>query len=138
MRQAELVLAAERARQEALQRAATLTAIERQRQRDLAQNQLLSQARIAIQGKNFSVAFQLFDGALAFRPQDEVLMREAAQARLRYEEEKRQAFLAQQARLDEARRREELQRLSLAQQTWQQNKQRFDRDVLVSLEFQRQ
>jgi colicin import membrane protein len=136
-RQAELVLAAERARENAMRQAASIAAAERQRQRDLAQAQLLAQARINIQGKNFSVAIQLFDSALAFRPQDDALLREAAQARLQYDAERRQGFLLQQNRLEEARRRDELQRLSLAQQTWQQNRQRYDLDLKATLEFQR-
>ncbi|MFT3882497.1 MAG: hypothetical protein QM703_22955 [Gemmatales bacterium] len=61
-RQAELILAAERARQEAMQRAAQWAEADRKRQREAAQNQLLSQARVALQVGKLSIAIQLFDG----------------------------------------------------------------------------
>jgi hypothetical protein len=73
-RQAELVLAAERARQDALARAATIAAADRQRQREEAQRQLLSQAQIAVSGRNFSIAVQLYDSALALGPTTELTL----------------------------------------------------------------
>ncbi|HMO35284.1 MAG TPA: hypothetical protein PKA06_04505, partial [Gemmatales bacterium] len=136
-RQAELLLQAERARQAALERAAVLAAAERQRQRDLAHNQLLGQARLAIQGRNFSIALELYESALAFRPQDEVILREVAEARMRYEEDRRLAWMREQARQEEARRREELSRISQAQQILTQERQRQERETQLALEYQR-
>src|SRR5207253_2371508 len=58
-------LAAEAARVAAAQQAAAIDAVERQRQRDLACEQLLVQARAAHDAQNLTVSLQLYDSILA-------------------------------------------------------------------------
>jgi tetratricopeptide (TPR) repeat protein len=123
-RQAELVLAAERARQEAMQRA--LAEAERQRLRDAAQQQLVLQARVAFKNNQIALAIQLFDGAVAFRPSDDALLREAAAARARGEAERRRLLVEQEARRTEGLRRQRDLELTSARQQWIAERKQFD------------
>lgn len=137
-RQAELILAAERARQEAMQRAAQWAEADRKRQRELAQNQLLSQARLAIQGNKFSIAIQLFDGAIAFRPNDDALLREMAQAKARWEDDRRRAIQTEIQQREEAQRRQRELALAASRQLWVSERQSFAQNVLGFQTQQRQ
>lgn len=124
-RQAELLLTAERLREQAARQAAQIAEVERRRQQDLAVQQMLSQARIAIQVKNFSVAVQLFEGACAMRPADESLQRESAALRAQLERDRRLMFLAQQAQAEEARRRQWTLDMSTTRQLWTREREQF-------------
>ena len=104
----------------------------------MAQNQLLSQARLAIQGNKFSIAIQLFDGALAFRPNDDALLREMAQTRARMEEERRRTFQAELLHQEEAQRRQRELALAASRQLWITDRQSFAQNVLGFQAQQRQ
>jgi tetratricopeptide (TPR) repeat protein len=126
-RQIELQREAEAARIRAEQEAAALAAAGRrfqEEQRRRAQEQLLSQARIALQGKNFSLSIQLFDSAAGLHPSDDVF-RELAQAKARAAEEARVAAQAEQARREaELRRQREAQLVQARLQLEEARKQR--------------
>lgn len=130
-RQADLILAAERARQDALQQGANWAEADRRIQRDQAQNQLLSQARLSIQAGKFSIALQLFDGALAFRPNDDALLREVAQAHARREQDRRIVYQAELLHQAEAERRQRELALAANRQLWVNDRQSFAQNVLV-------
>ncbi len=136
--QADLILAAERARQEAIQRGANWAETDRRRERELAQNQLLSQARLAIQAGKFSISLQLFDGALAFRPNDDTLLREVAQARVRGDEDRRKVYQAELLHLAEAERRQRELTLAAGRQLWVNDRQAFAQNALGFQTQQRQ
>ncbi len=135
-RQAELALAAERARQEAIR--GSLAQAERQRLHDLAHTQLIGKARLAFQNKNFNIALQFFDGALALRPMDEVLMHEAAQARTHAEEHRRAALRAQFNQQEEAQRRQRDLHITSSQQLWQTERQQWQQQWAGVRVYQRQ
>ncbi|HQR06165.1 MAG TPA: tetratricopeptide repeat protein [Gemmatales bacterium] len=137
-RQAELILASERVRQEAMQRGARWAEADRKRQREAAQSQLLSQARLALQVGKFSIAIQLFDGALAFRPTDDALLRETAQARVRWEEDRRRLIQTEWQHQAEAERRQRELALAAGRQLWVSERQSFVQNVLGFQTQQRQ
>ena len=137
-RQADLILAAEQARQEAMQQGAKWTEADRRKQRDQAQTQLLTQARLAIQAGKFSISLQLFDGALAFRPNDDTLLREVAQARVRRDEDRRKVYQAELLHLAEAERRQRDLTLAASRQLWVNDRQAFAKNALAFQAQQRQ
>jgi tetratricopeptide (TPR) repeat protein len=135
-RQVELYLAAERARQEAARQ--VLAEVDRRRLQEQALQRMLSQARIAIQGKKFSVAVQLFDGAVAMRPSDEALMREAAAVRAQIERDRQAAWLVEQTQREEARRRQWSLDLAAGQQLWARDLQTFQSRRQSNFQLQQQ
>jgi tetratricopeptide (TPR) repeat protein len=107
-RQAELALAAEQARLRVLQQSPPPPAWGQQRLQ--AQEQLVVQARLAIQGRNFAIGIQLLESAVALHPAED-LIRELAEVRAQQAAAERQAA-EELSREHWARRRqqEELER----------------------------
>ncbi len=122
-RQQELARAAEAARVAAAQQAAALAESERQRQLQLACEQLLVQARAARDAQNFTVAVQLFDSALGIQRRDDV-MHELAQARARAEEQVRSRAAEEAAARERALRQQREAELARARAQLEAERQR--------------
>jgi len=137
-RQAELALAAESARHEALHQAARLAEAERRRLRETACDQLVAQARVAFRGNQFTLAVQFFDGAIAFRPFDAALLQETAVARMRVEHERLRMLAEQQARRSETARRQADLDIAVARQAWQAERQQFAAGLTAFVDAQHQ
>jgi tetratricopeptide (TPR) repeat protein len=130
-RQLALAAAAEQARIQAERRAALFAAPQQQllRQQQLqAHTILVVQARAALQARNFPVAINAYEGALALNRTDE-LVRELAQARATAaEQERRLAAEQQAAREAELRRQQEAQLAETRNQLAQEQRRRAEAD----------
>jgi len=126
-RQWQLALQAEQARQLALREAAERAEAARQQQllqRDRACDQLLLQARAALQTKNFALSIELFESAAALRGNDAVLL-ELAGARSQFEDARlREASQARNAREAELQRQREAEFARAQAQLENERKQR--------------
>lgn len=137
-RQVELAFLADRARQEAIKRAASLTVEARNQLRLGAQKQLHLQARVAVEGKRWSLALQLLDGAVSLRPGDEALLREAAQARASLEREQSGKRRLQEAQQLEVERRQRELDLAANRQQWTSEGQQYQQIQMAHLLLQQQ
>jgi tetratricopeptide (TPR) repeat protein len=137
-RQVELARQAEAARIQAEQEAAALAEAARrlhEEQRRRAHAQLLGQARIALQGKNFSLSIQLFESASSLRPSED-LYRELALARAQAAEETRRAEAAEQALREAAARRRRDEQLAQARAQVEEVRRRRDDEEQARLAAQ--
>lgn len=123
----ELAAAAELARIHAAQEAAARAEADRillEEQRRRAQGVLLSQARFAVNTKNFSFAVNIYNGATAIAPPQENVVREFAIARVEADRIV-QARIAEQSAAREAALRQEREReLANVQAQLQRERQR--------------
>jgi tetratricopeptide (TPR) repeat protein len=125
-RQWELARAADDARVRAEQEAAALTDARRDllaRQRDLARQQLVLQARTALRQNNFQVSVQLYESAQALKPGDETC-RELAAARARAAEADRNRAAAASADREAARQRHRAAELTEARNRTEADRRR--------------
>jgi tetratricopeptide (TPR) repeat protein len=132
-RRGEVARAAELARIQAEQHALALPMNERlavQRNRETAYQNLVTQAQIAIQGKRFGVALQLFHSAAAIRPND-AIYREIAVVKAQADQAERERDLAVRALHEANLRKQREAELAQARTLLEAERQRRDADELA-------